>query len=135
MLVLLRKLYVFTIFRVMNVYLLEANLNSQVENLLDLKQKQANVDESRMARWQAEVTQNQSRSVMVFTVFTVMSASPPTIQPSTRIHQLNELQLPAPLILHIAIRHKCPRMERRSHQPQHEGDACNRRYVSHPAST
>jgi hypothetical protein len=45
----------------------------QVETLLDLKQKQANVDEARMARWQAEVTQNQSRSVMVFTIFTVMS--------------------------------------------------------------
>ncbi|THC99661.1 hypothetical protein EYZ11_000822 [Aspergillus tanneri] len=35
-----------------------------VENLLDLKQKQANVDEARMARWQAEVTQDQSQSVM-----------------------------------------------------------------------
>ena len=44
-----------------------------VENLLDLKQKQANVDEARMARWQAEATQEQSRSVMVFTVFSVMS--------------------------------------------------------------
>ena len=76
MLVPLRKLYVFRPFRVMNVYLSNANLNLQVENLLDLKQKQANVDESRMARWQAEVTQDQSRSVMVFTVFTVMSASP-----------------------------------------------------------
>lgn len=45
----------------------------QVENLLDLKQKQANVDESRLARWEAEVTQSQSRAVMVFTIFTVMS--------------------------------------------------------------
>jgi hypothetical protein len=44
----------------------------QVETLLDLKQKQANVDEAKMARWQAEVTQNQSRAVMVFTIFTVM---------------------------------------------------------------
>ncbi|KAJ5590354.1 hypothetical protein N7450_004326 [Penicillium hetheringtonii] len=43
-----------------------------VETLLDLKQKQANVDEAKMARWQAEVTQNQSRSVMVFTIFTVI---------------------------------------------------------------
>ncbi|KAJ5676170.1 hypothetical protein N7462_009067 [Penicillium macrosclerotiorum] len=43
-----------------------------VETLLDLKQKQANVDESKMARWQAEETQNQSRSLMVFTIFTVM---------------------------------------------------------------
>ncbi|KAF7162626.1 hypothetical protein CNMCM5623_007851 [Aspergillus felis] len=43
-----------------------------VENLLDLKQKQANVDESRLARWEAEVTQTQSRSVMVFTIFTVI---------------------------------------------------------------
>jgi Mg2+ and Co2+ transporter CorA len=43
-----------------------------VETLLDLKQKQANVDEAKIARWQAEATQNQSRSVMVFTIFTVM---------------------------------------------------------------
>ncbi|KAJ5536328.1 hypothetical protein N7513_009514 [Penicillium frequentans] len=41
-----------------------------VETLLDLKQKQANVDEAKMARWQAEETQNQSRSLMVFTIFT-----------------------------------------------------------------
>ena len=92
MLVLLRKLYVFTLlaFRVMDVY---ANFYLQVENLLDLKQKQANVDESRMARWQAEVTQDQSRSVMVFTIFTVMSAaSPPNnTAHSTRSHQLNKL--------------------------------------------
>ncbi|KKK20761.1 hypothetical protein AOCH_002269 [Aspergillus ochraceoroseus] len=43
-----------------------------VENLLDLKQKQANVDEARLARWEAEVTQSQSRAVMVFTIFTIM---------------------------------------------------------------
>lgn len=44
----------------------------QVETLLDLKQKQANVDEAKMARWEAEVTQTQSRAVMVFTVFSVV---------------------------------------------------------------
>ncbi|KAJ5788736.1 Mitochondrial substrate/solute carrier [Penicillium paradoxum] len=43
-----------------------------VETLLDLKQKQANVDEAKMARWEAEVTQTQSRAVMVFTVFSVV---------------------------------------------------------------
>ncbi|KAL4807295.1 hypothetical protein BDV18DRAFT_137389 [Aspergillus unguis] len=43
-----------------------------VENLLDLKQKQANVDESRLARWEAELTQNQSRAMTIFTVFTVI---------------------------------------------------------------
>lgn len=48
-----------------------------VETLLDLKQKQANVDEAKIARWQAEATQNQSRSVMVFTIFTVMCVVPP----------------------------------------------------------
>jgi hypothetical protein len=48
------------------------SINRQVETLLDLKQKQANVDEAKMARWQAEETQNQSRSLMVFTIFTVM---------------------------------------------------------------
>ncbi|PYH43161.1 uncharacterized protein BP01DRAFT_301792 [Aspergillus saccharolyticus JOP 1030-1] len=50
-----------------------------VENLLDLKQKQANVDESRLARWEAEVTQDQSRSVMVFTIFTIMSVFIPSV--------------------------------------------------------
>lgn len=45
-----------------------------METLLDLKQKQANVDEAKAARWQAEETQNQSRSLMVFTIFTVMYA-------------------------------------------------------------
>ncbi|KAG0153396.1 hypothetical protein PDIDSM_5249 [Penicillium digitatum] len=43
-----------------------------VETLLDLKQKQANVDEAKMTRWQAEVAQTQSRAVMVFTVFSVV---------------------------------------------------------------
>ncbi|KAJ5240233.1 hypothetical protein N7468_004852 [Penicillium chermesinum] len=43
-----------------------------VETLLDLKQKQANVDEAKMARWEAEETQNQGRSLMVFTIFTVI---------------------------------------------------------------
>lgn len=47
-------------------------LTHQVETLLDLKQKQANVDEAKMARWQAEVTQTQSRAVMVFTIFSVV---------------------------------------------------------------
>jgi hypothetical protein len=47
-------------------------LTCQVETLLDLKQKQANVDEAKMARWQAEVTQTQSRAVMVFTIFSVV---------------------------------------------------------------
>ncbi|KAI9370895.1 hypothetical protein BJX61DRAFT_548671 [Aspergillus egyptiacus] len=43
-----------------------------VENLLDLRQKQAHLDESRLARWEAEVTQSQSRAVMVFTIFTII---------------------------------------------------------------
>ena len=47
-------------------------LTSQVETLLDLKQKQANVDEAKMTRWQAEVAQTQSRAVMVFTIFSVV---------------------------------------------------------------
>ncbi|CAG8889038.1 unnamed protein product [Penicillium nalgiovense] len=43
-----------------------------VETLVDLKQKQANVDEAKMTRWQAEVAQTQSRAVMVFTIFSVV---------------------------------------------------------------
>ncbi|MCJ1386386.1 hypothetical protein MMC17_009512 [Xylographa soralifera] len=45
---------------------------SDFEKLLDLKQRQANVDEARLARYQADVTSVQSRAVMVFTVFTVL---------------------------------------------------------------
>ncbi|MCJ1400767.1 hypothetical protein MMC11_003975 [Xylographa trunciseda] len=46
------------------------------EKLLDLKQRQANVDEARLARYQADVTSVQSRAVMVFTVFTVLFVRP-----------------------------------------------------------
>lgn len=42
------------------------------EKLLDLKQRQANVDEARLARYQADLTSAQSRAVLVFTVFTVI---------------------------------------------------------------
>ncbi|KAL9616697.1 MAG: hypothetical protein Q9160_008450 [Pyrenula sp. 1 TL-2023] len=50
-----------------------ANLaNQSFKDLLDIKQKQANVDEARMARWQADVSQNQSRSIMIFTVITII---------------------------------------------------------------
>lgn len=42
------------------------------EKLLDLKQKQANVDEARLARYQADLASAQSRAVLVFTVFTVI---------------------------------------------------------------
>jgi hypothetical protein len=54
-------------------------LTHQVETLLDLKQKQANVDEAKMARWQAEVTQTQSRAVMVFTIFSVVYVHIPLV--------------------------------------------------------
>ncbi|KAL9107405.1 MAG: hypothetical protein Q9227_007689 [Pyrenula ochraceoflavens] len=50
-----------------------ANLaKDSYKDLLDIKQKQANVDEARMARWQADVSQSQSRSIMVFTVITIV---------------------------------------------------------------
>ena len=42
------------------------------KDLLDMKQKQANIVESQLARKQTEVAADQSRSVMVFTVFTVI---------------------------------------------------------------
>ena len=42
------------------------------KELLDMKQKQANVDEAHLARQQTEVAADQSRSIMIFTVFTIM---------------------------------------------------------------
>ena len=42
------------------------------EKLLDMKQKQANIDEAHLAREQTEVAAEQSRSVMIFTIFTII---------------------------------------------------------------
>ena len=42
------------------------------KDLLDMKQKQANIIEAQLARKQTEVAADQSRSIMVFTVFTVI---------------------------------------------------------------
>ena len=40
----------------------------QFEKLLDLVQRQANVDEARRARWQVDLQQKQSRAIFIFTV-------------------------------------------------------------------
>lgn len=42
------------------------------KELLDMKQKQANIVEAHLAREQTEVAANQSRSVMIFTIFTII---------------------------------------------------------------
>ena len=42
------------------------------KELLDMKQKQANVFEALLARQQTEVATDQSRSVMIFTIFTII---------------------------------------------------------------
>ena len=42
------------------------------KELLDMKQKQANVDEAHLAREQTEVAAEQSRSIMIFTIFTII---------------------------------------------------------------
>jgi len=42
------------------------------EKLLDMKQKQANIVEAHLAREQTEVAADQSRSVMIFTIFTII---------------------------------------------------------------
>ena len=42
------------------------------KDLLDMKQKQANIVEAHLAREQNEVAADQSRSVMIFTVFTII---------------------------------------------------------------
>ena len=44
----------------------------QYSSLLDIKQKQANVDESRLARSQVDATAAQGRAIMVFTIFTII---------------------------------------------------------------
>lgn len=42
------------------------------KDLLDMKQKQSNIDEAHLARKQTEVAADQSRTVMVFTIFTIV---------------------------------------------------------------
>ena len=42
------------------------------EKLLDMKQKQANILEAHLARNQTEVAAEQSRAVMIFTIFTII---------------------------------------------------------------
>lgn len=42
------------------------------KDLLDMKQKQANIMEAHLAREHAEVAADQSRSVMIFTIFTII---------------------------------------------------------------
>ena len=42
------------------------------KELLDMKQKQANIVEAHLAREQTEVAAEQSRSVMIFTIFTII---------------------------------------------------------------
>ncbi len=42
------------------------------KELLDMKQKQANIFEAQLARKQTEVMAYQSRSVMIFTIFTII---------------------------------------------------------------
>ena len=45
---------------------------SAFKDLLDMKQKQANIVEAQLARKQTEVAADQSRSIMVFTIFTII---------------------------------------------------------------
>ena len=45
---------------------------SAFKELLDMKQKQANIVEAQLARKQTEVAADQSRSVMIFTIFTII---------------------------------------------------------------
>lgn len=42
------------------------------KDLLDMKQKQANIVEAHLARESAEVAADQSRAVMIFTIFTII---------------------------------------------------------------
>ncbi|KAL8829774.1 MAG: hypothetical protein Q9191_001822 [Dirinaria sp. TL-2023a] len=48
------------------------NTEKAYSNLLDIKQKQASVDESRLARAQMDATAAQGRAIMVFTLFTII---------------------------------------------------------------
>ena len=42
------------------------------KELLDMKQKQANIEEAQLARVHTEVAADQSRAVMIFTIFTII---------------------------------------------------------------
>ena len=53
-------------------YIASTDSVTQYSNLLDIKQKQASVDESRLARSQMDATAAQGRAIMVFTVFTII---------------------------------------------------------------
>jgi hypothetical protein len=50
-------------------------------HLLDLKQKQSNVEEAKLARRQAEDTALQGKYLFVFTVVTVIFVSPWHLRP------------------------------------------------------
>jgi hypothetical protein len=47
----------------------------KLRDLLDFKQKQANVSEAHSARQQAEEAKNQGQSIMVFTIITIIFVS------------------------------------------------------------
>ena len=47
----------------------------KLRDLLDFKQKQANVSEAHSARQQAEQAKNQGQSIMVFTIITIIFVS------------------------------------------------------------
>lgn len=51
-----------------------AHVHQSVLNLLDLKQKEANIDEARSSRRNAEETASQGRTLMIFTVVTIVFA-------------------------------------------------------------
>jgi hypothetical protein len=48
---------------------------SQIKDLMDLRQKHANLSEARLARQQAEDTGKQGNTIMVFTIITVIFVS------------------------------------------------------------
>jgi hypothetical protein len=50
--------------------------SSQLNHLLDLKQKHANVQEARSARRQADETAKQGDTLLVFTLVTIIFVSP-----------------------------------------------------------
>lgn len=84
----------------------------QYKALLDMKQKQANVDEAYLARQSQLTAADQSRAIMVFTVFTIIFVS---AQQDARCQSADTAQASS-VLLYLAIRHERPRVERRLHR-------------------
>ena len=73
-------------------YVVSSDPGNQCSSLLDMRQKQANLDESRLARAQMDATAAQGRSIIVLTIFIMIFVS--LDSPHKSAHSVDLLQLP-----------------------------------------